>query len=45
MLENNKYSFAFTTMAAQIPETISVAQLYYNLQDWNLVANFIGSMK
>lgn len=39
MLENIKYSFAFTTIAAQIHLTISVAQLYYNLQEKNDKAN------
>jgi hypothetical protein len=43
MTKNNKYSFAFTTMAAQIPETVLVVNLYFNLNDWKQVENSILS--
>ena len=43
MLKKTSYSFAFTTMAAQIPETVSVVNLYSNFSDWKLVENSILS--
>lgn len=33
----NKYSLSFTAASALIPETISIAQIFVNEKDWNIV--------
>jgi hypothetical protein len=40
--ESGKYSFAISTMSAQVIESVAVAELYVNLEDWNAVSKEVS---
>ncbi len=40
-LFDREYSFSFTTMAAQIPETIAIAKLYAEVGQWDQVRDIV----